>query len=137
MERCVTLKIMALLAFVQAIAGVLRAFNWVQVGVNLFGQGLLILPLVGAVALMRGLLISLIGLFYVLFSVGALLGKSWSRWLGLTAAIVNLLLVLSVLAQGAGLLEAIAWSVIPALLIFYLFSGAGRKTLNVAQEVRL
>ena len=132
MNRSAMVKIMALLAVVQGIAGVLRAFNWVQAGVNLFGQGLLILPLVGAVALLRGLFISVIGLFYVLFAVGALLGKRWARWVGLTAAFVNLLLVLSVLAQGASLLEAIAWSIIPALLIVYLFSEGGRKTLKVA-----
>lgn len=132
MDRSSMVKVMALLAFVQGIAGVLRAFNWLQAGVNLFGQGILILPLVGAVALLRGLFISLIGLLYVLFATGALLGKSWARWVGLTAAIVNLLLVLSVLAQGASLLEATAWAVIPALLIIYLFSEAGRKTLKVA-----
>ena len=132
MDRSSMVKVMALLAFVQGIAGVLRAFNWLQAGVNLFGQGILILPLVGAVALLRGLFISLIGLLYVLFATGALLGKSWARWVGLTAAIVNLLLVLSVLAQGASLLEAIAWAVIPAILIIYLFSDAGRKTLKVA-----
>ena len=132
MDRSSMVKVMALLAFVQGIAGVLRAFNWLEAGVNLFGQGILILPLVGAVALLRGLFISLIGLLYVLFATGALLGKSWARWVGLTAAIVNLLLVLSVLVQGASLLEAIAWAVIPALLIIYLFSEAGRKTLKVA-----
>ena len=132
MDRSSMVKVMALLAFVQGIAGVLRAFNWLEVGVNLFGQGILLLPLVGAVALLRGLFISLIGLLYVLFATGALLGKSWARWVGLTAAIVNLLLVLSVLAQGASLLEATAWAVIPALLIIYLFSEAGRKTLKVA-----
>ena len=132
MDRSSMVKVMALLAFVQGIAGVLRAFNWLEAGVNLFGQGILILPLVGAVALLRGLFISLIGLLYVLFATGALLGKSWARWVGLTAAIVNLLLVLSVLAQGASLLEAIAWAVIPAILIIYLFSEAGRKTLKVA-----
>ena len=132
MDRSSMVKVMALLAFVQGIAGVLRAFNWLEAGVNLFGQGILILPLVGAVALLRGLFISLIGLFYVLFATGALLGKSWARWVGLTAAIINLLLVLSVLAQGASLLEATAWAVIPALLIIYLFSEAGRKTLKVA-----
>jgi hypothetical protein len=130
MERSITLKIMALLAFVQAIAGVLRAFNWVQVGVNLFGQGILILPLVGAVALLRGLFISAIALFYVLFAVGAMLEASWSRWVGLVAAIVNLLLVVNALVQGAELGQALAWSVIPAILLIYLFSKAGRKALH-------
>jgi uncharacterized membrane protein (DUF2068 family) len=132
MDRQLSLKIMALLAFVQALAGLLRAFNWVQVGVNLFGQGLLLLPFVGAVAVMRGLFISVVALLYVLFAIGALLGKSWSRWLGLTAAIINLLLVVSALAQGAGLIETIAWSAIPVILVIYLFSQTGRKALKGA-----
>ena len=132
MDRSVTLKIMAVLAFVQAIAGVLRAFNWVQVGVNLFGQGLLLLPLVGAVAVLRGLFISVIALSYILFAVGVLLGKGWSRWLGLTAAIINLLLVVSALIQGTGFAEAIAWSAIPVILVIYLFSESGRKAFREA-----
>jgi hypothetical protein len=132
MDRSVTLKIMAVLAFVQAIAGVLRAFNWVQVGANLFGQGLLLLPLVGAVAVLRGLFISVIALSYILFAVGVLLGKAWSRWLGLTAAIINLLLVVSALIQGTGFAEAIAWSAIPVILVIYLFSESGRKAFRCA-----
>ena len=132
MDRHFTLKIMAVLAVAQGIAGILRAFNWMQIGVNLFGQGLLLLPLVGAVAVLRGLFISTVALFYLLFAVGALLGKWWSRWLGLTAAIINLLLVASVLVQGANLGEALAWSVIPAVLVIYLFSKAGRKAIDAA-----
>jgi uncharacterized membrane protein (DUF2068 family) len=132
MDRQMSLKIMALLAFVQALGGLLRAFNWVQIGVNLFGQGLLLLPFVGAVAVMRGLFISVVALLYALFALGALLGKSWCRWLGLTAAIINLLLVVSALAQGAGLMEALAWSTIPVILIIYLFSQTARKALKGA-----
>jgi hypothetical protein len=122
-----TLKIMAFLALVQGLAGALRAFNWLQVGVNLFGQGILLLPILGAVALLRGLFVSAVVLLYMLFAVGALLGKSWCRWLGLTAAIINLLLVLSVVAQGTTIGQVIAWSVIPLILVIYLPSNAARK----------
>jgi hypothetical protein len=132
MDRSVTLKIMAVLASVQAIAGVLRAFNWVQVGVNLFGQGLLLLPLVGAVAVLRGLFISVIALLYILFAVGVLLGKGWSRWVGLTAVIINLLVVVSALIQGTGFAEAIAWSAIPVILAIYLFTESGRNAFRCA-----
>jgi hypothetical protein len=129
MQAHSTLKIMAFLAVVQGLAGMLRAFNWLQVGVNLFGQGLLLLPLVGAVAVLRSFFVSVVALLYILFAVGALLGKPWSRWLGLTAAIVNLLLVLSVVAQGASIVQAIAWSVIPLILVIYLSSNAARKAI--------
>jgi hypothetical protein len=40
-------KVIALLALIQGVFGLLRAYNWVQMGTNLFGQGLLLLPFVG------------------------------------------------------------------------------------------
>ena len=132
MDRPISLKIVILLAFVQALAGLLRAFDWVQSGVNLFGQGLFLLPLVGTVSVMRGLFISLVALFYLLFAIGALLGQRWSHWLGLAAAILNLILVVSALAHGASLTEAIAWSAIPLTLVIYLVSQTGRNALKGA-----
>jgi hypothetical protein len=123
MDRSFTLKMIAFLAFAQALAGILRGFNWMKVGVDLFGKGLLFLPLVGTVSVLRGLFISAVALLYVLFAVGALLGTGWSRWVGLTAAIINLLLIVSVLSQGTGFREAIAWSAIPVILVIYLFGN--------------
>jgi hypothetical protein len=130
MRQSLSFKIILLLALVQGIAGLLRAFNWVQIGVDLFGQGLLLLPMVGAMAVMRGLFISVVALLYVLFVIGGLLGRSWAWWFCLTAVIVNLLLVLSALDQGAPVAEGIAWSVIPVTLLFYLFSQVGRDALK-------
>jgi len=127
MQPLLSLKIVAVLALVQGLLGLLRAFNWVQIGADLFGQGVLLLPAVGILAIFRGLVIAFVGLFYVLFFSAALLGKSWARWIGLAAAAMNLLLVLSALIQGASVLDALAWSVIPALLLFYMFSATGRQ----------
>jgi Mg2+/Co2+ transporter CorB len=132
MGKSLSLKIITSLALAQAIAGLLRALNWVQVGVDLFGQGLLLLPFIGIVAVMRGLLIAVVALLYVLFVFGALLGQAWARWMGLAAAVVNLLLVLVLLTYGAPVASAIAWVVIPVLLIFYLFSATGRDALKDA-----
>ena len=132
MAKSWSLKIVMLLALAQGIAGLLRAFNWVHVGVDLFGQGLLLLPFLGVVAVMRGLLIAVVALLYGLFAGGALLRRSWARWIGLAAAIVNLLLVLSLLTQEAPVAQAIAWSAIPVMLIVYLFSPTGRDALKDA-----
>ena len=57
MRRPVSLKIMMLLALVQGLAGLLRGFNWIQIGVDLFGKGILLLPLIGTLAMMHGLFI--------------------------------------------------------------------------------
>ena len=122
MSKSLSFKIILLLALVQGVAGMLRGFNWVRLGGNLFGQGLLLLPMIGAVAVMRGLFVAAVAFLYVLFVIGGLLGRNWAWWPCLTAAIINLLLVLSALAQGTSVVEAIAWSVIPVILLFYFFS---------------
>ena len=132
MAKSLSLKIVMLLALAQGIAGLLRAFNWVEVGIDLFGEGLLLLPFIGVVAVMRGLLIAVVALLYGLFAGGALLRRSWARWIGLAAAIVNLLLVLSLLTQEAPVAQAIAWSAIPVMLIYYLLSPTGRDALKGA-----
>jgi hypothetical protein len=124
MRNSVKLKIIGLLSLLQGVFGLLRAHDWVQIGTDLFGQGLLLLPLIGAVAVLRGLFISVVALLYVLFGVGALLGKSWA-WACITAAVVHLFLVVGALLQGASVLEALAWSVIPVILLFYFFSQRG------------
>jgi len=134
MGKSLSLKIILFLALAQAIAGLLRGLNWLEIGVDLFGQGLLLLPFIGMVAVLRGLLIAFVALLYGLFVVGALLGRSWARWFGLTAAIINLLLVLSVATQGAPVAQAIAWSAIPVILMVYLFSQSGRDALRGADQ---
>ena len=132
MDRPLSFKIIIFLAAVQGIGGLLRALNWVKIGVDLFGQGLVLLPFIGAVAVMRGLFISLVALLYILFVVGALVGRSWSRLVCISAVVINLLLALSALAQGVSVAQTIAWSMIPIILIFYLFSQAGRQALKGA-----
>lgn len=132
MKPTLTLKTMALLAVVQGAFGVLRAYGWVQIGVDLSREGLLILPALGAVAVLRGMFIAGVALLYFLFFCGALLGSRWAWSVCLTAVVINLLLVLSALAQGVSFTQAIAWSVVPAVLIFYFFSQRGRVALKGA-----
>jgi hypothetical protein len=130
MDRPLSFKIMVLLALLQGVAGLLRGFNWVQIGVDLYGQGLLLLPTVGFVAIMRGFFISALALLYVLFATGALLGSGWAWWVCLTAVVINLLLVFNGLVQGAAVIQAVIWAVIPAILLFYLFSQTGRNAIE-------
>ena len=130
MGKSTSLKIIMLLALAQAIAGLLRALNWVEIGVDLFGQGILLLPFIGMVAVIRGLLIALVALLYGLFVIGTLLRCGWARWIGLAAAIINLLLVLSVATQGAPVEQVIAWSAVPVILMVFLLSSTGRFALK-------
>ena len=132
MNRSLSFKVILFLAFLQGVFGLLRAYNWVQFGVDIFGQGLLLLPFVGAVAVMRGLIISVIALLYLLSVFGALLAKGWAWWTGVIAVVLNLLLVLAGLAQGASVLDALAWSVIPMILLFYLSTPTKNNALRSA-----
>jgi hypothetical protein len=132
MERPLSLKLVVVLALAQALGGLLRALNWVHIGVDLFGQGVLLLPLVGSLALMRGMFIAAVALLYVSFAVGALWRRSWSRGACLAAALLNLFLSLGGLVQGAPVIQGIAWSVVPIILLCYLFSQAGRGALKPA-----
>ena len=132
MNRTLSLKIMALLALAQGAFGLLRAYGWVQIGADLLRQGLLLLPVVGTLAILRGMFIAGVAFLYFLFFCGALLGSRWAWSVCLTAVVINLLLVLSALTQGVSFTQAIAWSVIPALLLFYLFSPMGRNALKGA-----
>jgi hypothetical protein len=121
MNRSLSFKVILFLAFLQGVFGLLRAYDWVQFGVDLFGRGTLLLPSVGAIAVMSGLIISVVALLYLLSVFGALLEKPWAWWTGLIAVVLNLLLVLPSLAQGAPVLEVLAGSTIPVILLFYLF----------------
>ncbi len=130
MNQPFSFRLMLFLALLQGVFGLLRAYGWVQIGADLFRQGLLLLPFVGAVAVLRGLFISVVALLYVLFVVGALQGKTWARWVCLTAIVINLLLVLNSLIHGANFIRAVIWAVVPVILLFYLFSQTGRDALK-------
>jgi hypothetical protein len=124
---------MALLALVQGALGLLRAYGWVHIGVDLFREGLLILAAVGTVAVLRGMFIAVVACLYFLFFCGALLGTGWAWWVGFTAVVINLLLVLNALSQGVPLMQAMAWGLIPTILLFCLFSPMGRNPLKGRQ----
>ena len=129
-NKTVGLTVVAVLALAQSALGVLRALHWFDFGSDLMGQGLLLFPLMGVVAYFRGALVAVIALMYVLFAWGVFLGRSWARWLGIVVAVVTLLLVVSVVIQGESPARAIVWSIVPVVMICYLFSASGRQAFN-------
>ena len=50
MKRTVRLIVIAVLALMQGIVGLLRAFEWFRVGIDMSRQGILLVPILGAVA---------------------------------------------------------------------------------------
>ena len=116
----------AILAILQGIAAVFRAFEWFKVGADLFGQGLLILPVVGMVAFGGGILVMVLATLYLLFAVGTLLQESWAWWLGLIVAAINIFLVINVVNQGEPAPRAVYWLIVPVIIVVYLLSSSGR-----------
>jgi len=129
-KRPLLFKIVVLLALLQGVLGVLRAYGWMRIGTDLFTQGLLMLPAVGAVAFLRGLFISVIAGLYLLFVCGALLGARWSWPIALGAVVLNLSLVANAVLRDAPVNRAIMWAIIPAIILFYLVSSKGRNELK-------
>ncbi len=133
-KRTIGLTVVAVLALVQSIAGVLRALQWIDVGSDLMGQGLLLLPVIGLLAIGRGMFVAVLSLLLVVFACGALLQRSWARWLGIFLAVVNLLLVLSVVIQGESAIRALLWSIAPVVMLWYLCSAPGRQALKADSD---
>jgi len=129
-KRNTGMTIIAVLALAQSALGVLRTLHWFDAGSDLMGQGLLLFPLIGVVAFFRGGFVAVIAILYVVFACGALVGRSWARWLGIVVAIVTLLLVVSVVIQGESPVRALVWSTDPIVMIWYLLSPAGRPARN-------
>jgi hypothetical protein len=125
-RRSPMLIFIAILALIQGVLGVFRAFEWFNIGADLFGQGLVILPLVGVVAIFHGGLIIVLAMLYLLFAVGMFLQKSWARWLGLSVAAISVLLVINVVIQGESVLRAGFWLIAPIIIAVYLLSQSGR-----------
>ena len=134
-RRSPMLIFIAILALVQGVLGVFRAFEWFNVGADLFGQGLLILPLVGVVAFGSGGLVIVLAVLYLLFAVGMLLQKSWARSLGLTVAAINILLVINIVIQGESVSRAAFWLIVPIVIAAYLLSPSGRGGTQASQFV--
>ena len=135
-NKTLGMAVIAMLALVQSSLGVLRAFHWFDAGSDLLGQGLLILPMIGLVAFARGALVLGIALLYVVFAVGMFASKDWARPLGIALAVVNLLLVLSVLIQSESLTRAVFWIIVPVIILWRLLSPTEDPTLNVSPKAK-
>ena len=133
-RRPLGLTVVAALAVLQGVLGLLRSLELVRFGVNLTEQGVLLLPLLGILTAARGGLVAIIALLYLLFAVGALRQDPWSWWVGLAAAVLNGLLVVNAMAQGASIALSLLWAIVPLVLVSYLFAPAGRRAL--ADETR-
>ena len=118
--------VLAGLAVVQAVFGVLRALQWVRIGSDLVERGLLIVPVLGYVAIARGLLVGAIAILYLAFAWAALTRRPWAARAGVAAALLNGLLVVTALLAGGSVMAALVWAIVPAVLLLSLCSPAAK-----------
>jgi hypothetical protein len=127
MKRTIRLILIAVLPTMQGIVGILRAFGWFRVGIDISMQGILVLPMLGAVAFTWGMLMLVIALCYILFALGTLFNQRWAWGLGLGVSLVTGLVVLSLMLKGAANLWSLLWLIVPLVLVWYLLSSVGRQ----------
>jgi hypothetical protein len=127
MERTMRLMVIAVLALMQGLVGLLRAVEWVRVGIDMRRQGILLVPILGAVALSWGKLMLVLALCYILFALGALFHQRWAWGLGLGVSLVTGLGVLYLVLEGAPIIWALLWVIVPVVLVGYLLSPVGRQ----------
>jgi hypothetical protein len=127
-RRSASMIIIAILAVVQGLLGLLRTAHWVEIGSDLFGRGVLLLPIFGMMVIGRGILVALIAVLYGVFAWGLLARRDWARGLGLVVAVVNLILA-GLALTGGFIAQDLLWVVVPVIVVVYLL-GPGRRALG-------
>ena len=125
-RRGVSATVVAVLAILQGLLGLLRSAETFRLGIDLGQRGVLLLPLFGALAMASSGLMALVAGLYLAFAVGALRRRAWSRGVGLAAAAINGLLVVNALVQGAAPIPALLWAVVPVIVAVHLLAPARR-----------
>jgi hypothetical protein len=130
MERTMHLIVIAVLATMQGIVGLLRAFEWFRVGIDMSRQGILVVPILGVVAFTWGKLVLVLALCYILFALGALFNQRWAGGLGVGVSLVTGLVVVSLMLKGVADLWSLLWLIVPVVLVWYLLSPVGRQEFS-------
>ena len=135
-NRPIGMTIIAVLALVQGIFGVLRTLQWFELSSDFMGRGLLLLPLLGFMAIGRGIVVAVLAALFVVFSYGLLRQRSWASGLGIFVSIVTLLFVAMAVIQGELPARALVGSIVPVVIICYLISPSGHQALNADANVK-
>jgi len=130
MECTVRLIVIAVLALMQSIVGLLRAFEWFRVGIDMSRQGILFVPILGVVAFTWGKLVLVLALCYILFALGALFNQRWAWGLGVGVSLVTGLVVVSLILKGAADRWSLLWLIVPVVLVCSLLSPGGPQELR-------
>jgi hypothetical protein len=128
--------VIAVLALVEGIFAVLRTLHWVEVGGDFLERGLVVMPLLGLLAIGRGMAVAVVAILFGIFSYGLLQRRSWARGLGMFVSFVTLLLVVSAVIHGESLARALVGAIIPVVILGYLMSPSGRHVLDADAKAK-
>ena len=132
MQTSVTYIGVAILAVGQAVLGLPRGLYWVGRGSGLSGWGLFTFRVIGLLASAIGGLLIVTALLYVVLAVGILASKRWAQPLGFVVIGLNVILALSGTIKGESLVEAMAWMMFPAIILWYLLSRSDNPARRVS-----
>lgn len=121
------LTVIAILAVVQGVTGVVLALAFIGRGIELLMRGRLILGLLG---LAVGALVAIGPALHLVFAWGALALRSWAWWLGIFAGAVSLIGLSVLLGEGEAPVLALLRAIIPVALICYLVTPGGRAAFR-------
>jgi len=135
-NRPVGMTVIAVLALVQGIFGVLRMLHWVELGGDFLDRGLGVMPVLGLLAIGRGMGVAVVAVLFGVFSYGRLQRRRWAGGLGMCWSLVTLLLVGSAVLHGESLARALGGAIIPVVMLCSLMSPAGRQVLNAEAQAQ-
>lgn len=121
--------IVTVLALLQAAFEMALAVTWLRYGTQLEGKGLLLLPILSLLFVLRGVIAAVLAALYVLFAWGARARSDWAWWLGICLATLTMLGTVGLLVAGEPMPLAGARAIIPLVLLAYLLSPPGRAAL--------
>jgi hypothetical protein len=124
------LTVIALLALVQAGAGIFWGIQWFRLAFQLGERGALLLPLAGALVALRGVFALIIAALYLAFATGAFARRDWAWGVGMVAVVLNLLGVLVLVLTGDAFVPVAVRGLVALVIFAYLVSPAGRRALG-------
>jgi hypothetical protein len=128
--RSAGVTVIALLALVQAGAGIFWGIQWFRLAFRLGERGALLLPLAGALVALRGVFALIIAALYLAFAAGAYARRDWAWGVGMVAVVLNLLGVLVLVLTGDAFAPVAVRGLVALVIVAYLVSPAGRRALG-------
>lgn len=128
------MTIVAVLAVIQGMAGILGGFIFLQLASTFHQSGGGLSPLIVMLAEVKGWLWVALSAMYFIFAAAAWRRKSWAWGMGLSVSVLTVLYAVSALAKGGSVVVTSVWLIVPATIMAYLLSSAGRQAVGPVAE---